>query len=267
MARKPRVRAKSGIYHVLMQGVRHRDLFLDEEDYMTFADVMLRTMASEDEDASEDTDGEVKNFRIHAYCLMPDHFQLLLEEGAENVSKAMLRIATSYSNYFNNKYDRDGAIYRTRFASEPVEDEQRFELVLRYIHQYPLKKGLVENMDDYINSSWHEYMGEEGLLPQLCEIREKYRQMTEEEVREWLCKPISKSSRCLSPRATPMPRPSDQQVWRLIYEWTGAGDQAEFMGLSPGKKTEILISLRKKGASIRQLERLTGIGRGIIQNL
>ena len=75
MARKPRVRARSGVYHVLMQGVRHRDIYIDDEDYRTFVEILERLQKSKD--------GEERYFTVYAYCLLPDHFHLMLKEEAD----------------------------------------------------------------------------------------------------------------------------------------------------------------------------------------
>ena len=63
------------------------------------------------------------------------------------------------------------------------------------------------------------------------------------------------------------PKPSDVQVWRMIGEMIGANNRMEFMILEDTRKKDVIVELRKKGASVRQLERLTGVGRGIIQRL
>ena len=241
MARKARVRAQSGVYHVVIQGVRHRDLFLDEEDYAQFTELLERTTKTEDEGL-----GTVVNYELIGYCLMSDHLHLLLKEGEEDVSKVVSRIVTPYSHYFNNKYDRDGAIYRARFASEPVEDAERQDIVLRYILQTPLRLKRVDSLDDYPYSSWH---------------REP------EERRQQLLVPLPAGTKCLSPRKNAPPRPSDKQVLLMIYQMTGASSISEFMLQPYANCLSTLTDLRRRGASVRQLERLTGIGRGVIQRL
>ena len=67
MAWKARVRARSGVYHVVMQGVRYRDIFLDDEDYGMFVELLRKTRISEDEEG-----GTLINYELYAYCLMND---------------------------------------------------------------------------------------------------------------------------------------------------------------------------------------------------
>ncbi len=306
MARKARLRAQSGIYHVVMQAVRHRDLFLDAEDYQQFKSIIFKVMT--DEHTAD------INFILYAYCLMPDHFHLLLKEQDEDVSKVVSRIATAYAHYFNNKYDLDGAIYRGRFASEPVEDNGRFNIVLRYIHQTPVRTHATSTPADYAWSSYGELIAqcrvnkESGVRSQesgverretrvesgekvqsaecrvqslaapgdrsqesgemvLCTLKEEYQQLSADELQRMLCSMVPATVKCLGPREAPTPRPSDKQLITLIHQLTGDTSIHELMARPYAECLKALTDLRKKGASVRQLERLTGIGRGIIQNL
>ncbi len=262
MARKPRVRAESGVYHVVMQAVRHREIFLDDEDFLQYKEIVRKTEWDEETGA--------RNFSLYAYCLMPDFLHLLLKEGEVNVSMVVSRIATAYAHYFNNKYDRDGAIYRGRFASEPVEDEGRFNILLRYIHQVPVRQGLVDRPEDYAQSSFNELTvdGANGVADgALCVLAKAYEGMPKEELRRLLCSTVPASVRCLGPRKATKPRPSDGQLMMLIHKLTGVESISELLAKPHAECLKALTDLRRQGASIRQLERLTGIGRGVIQEL
>lgn len=267
MARKPRVRANSGVYHVLMQGVRRGLIFQDDEDYKYFIGILERLMFDDPDDKEESKveveDKKVRNFTLYAYCLMPSYFQLLIKEEHNNISTIVKRIATSYSAYFNGKYDRDGAIYRGRFTSEPVETMERFDIVLRYIHQTPLRDEKVSNLNEPAYSSWYEYVGKGMELPKICEIKEAYQILGADTLQIHLSKPIDKGISCLKPvKATR--RFSDEQVSTMMKEMVGTSDKTTFQNLSYGRQRTAIIELREQGASIRQLERLTGIGRGIV---
>ncbi len=82
-----------------------------------------------------------------------------------------------------------------------------------------------------------------------------------------LCSMVPATVKCLGPREAPTPRPSDKQLITLIHQLTGDTSIHELMSRPYAECLKALTDLRKKGASVRQLERLTGIGRGIIQNL
>ncbi len=75
------------------------------------------------------------NCTYYAYCLMSNHFHLLIREREEKVGETIKRIASSYVYYYNRKYGRDGHLFKERFKSEPCNDMDYFVTLLRYIHQ------------------------------------------------------------------------------------------------------------------------------------
>ena len=99
------------------------------------------------------------NCTYYAYCLMSNHFHLLIRVREESVGETVKRIASSYVYYYNRKYGRDGHLFKERFKSEPVNDMAYFTVLLRYIHQNPVKAGIVEKVKDYEYSSWGEFDG------------------------------------------------------------------------------------------------------------
>lgn len=197
---------------------------------------------------------------------MPGYFQLLIKEGHDNISTIMRRIATSYSVYFNGKYDRDGAIYRGRFTSEPVETIDRFNTVLRYIHQTPLRDEKVQDLNEPTYSNWFEYVGKGMELPKVCEINEKMLSWEEGAIEKFLCSPIEKGVRCLKP-TKPSRRLSDEQVKAIMEEEVGVSDLTSLQALPYGRLRTLIIELKEKGASTRQLERLTGVGRNTVSKM
>ena len=83
------------------------------------------------------------NYILYAYCLMSNHIHLLIRERKDTIGMAIKRIASSYVYYYNHKYSRDGHLFRERFKSETVNDMAYFLALLRYIHQNPVKVGMV----------------------------------------------------------------------------------------------------------------------------
>lgn len=264
MSRKLRQKSHSGIYHVLMQGVSKADIFKDHEDCEEFINILSRLRQ---EYYSSDATPDEPCFSIYAYSLMPNYFHLLIKEGQDTISEAMARIAANYSHYVNNKNDSDGTIYRGRFDSEPVEDATRLHDVLRYIHQAPLALDSVPNLDAYPYSSWHEYVHTDSSLPAICDIPEAYQNVDADTLRATLSEPLPKGATFLAPRKNRTPKPTEAQVIGLIRLYTGAPTIADFQTLPYPERLKTLKGLLSNGASIRQLERITGIGRGVIQNL
>lgn len=83
--------------------------------------------------------------------------------------------------YYNNKYSRSGHVFQDRFKSEPVNDMAYFMTLLLYIHQNPLKAGIVKKVGDYEWSSWSEYTGKVPAAVCLCAINAVYKRITIEE--------------------------------------------------------------------------------------
>ena len=115
---------------------------------------------------------------------MSNHFHLLIREREERVGETIKRIAGSYVYYYNRKYGRDGHLFKERFKSEPVNDMSYFTTLLRYIHQNPVKAGIVEHVREYEFSSWGEYDGSVDSVFQICDTaavlrRKPYEQLND----------------------------------------------------------------------------------------
>lgn len=262
MARKARIRSKSGVYHVVIQSASHKEFFRDEEDYLQFVLTLTTKMRKDTEDGKD-----APSCALYAYCLLPSHVHLLIKEDLEDISMILKRIGSSYVHYYNRKYGNDGTLFKGRFMSEPVEDEARLHELIRYIHQNPLWHGVEQDWGQYRYSSLHEYMGGESPLPMLCVRPERLQQMSEEELQRLLAAPVTKQMQAIEATVPSEPKPSDAQVWILIMKLVGVSNRTDFQGLPDSTRRETLVELRKRGASVRQLERLTGVGRGVIQYL
>ena len=87
------------------------------------------------------------------------------KEREETIGTAFRRIGASYVYWYNGKYSRTGHLFQDRFRSEPVETDQYFLTVMRYIHQNPLKAGIAKKIQDYSWSSYREY----NQNPEICD--------------------------------------------------------------------------------------------------
>jgi len=146
MARKARRQSESGIYHIVMRGINRQDIFHDEEDYWRFLETLTRAKPD-------------NNFELHGFCLMSNHVHLLIQERDEVVPKIMQRIGTRYAWWYNHKYERSGHVFQGRYGSECVEDDEYLLTVIRYIHNNPVKAGMVSKPEDYRWSSINVYYG------------------------------------------------------------------------------------------------------------
>ena len=259
-----REKSRIGLYHALQQGADNNDLFLDEEDYQVFVDYLKKLMK---EAWLENDTPELDYFRTYAYCVTPKTFRLIVREEKYNVAAIMQAISQLYSRYFSSKYSNYGPIYRRRFYSEPINDDERLDIIMRYLHQEPLRLGLVTDLNDYDYSSWHEYTGAFSELPTLCEMPKFYQDLSKEQRIEQLLKPLPEGMKCLEPPPIRPPKPTDTQVLSTLKLLTPVTTWDDFKGLPREERLKLIKQLLVTGASIRQLEKLTGIGRGTIQLL
>ncbi len=132
MPRKPRIEIP-GFYHIINRGVEQRAVFKENGDYEYFLEQLSNLS---------------KNFNIaiHNYCLMNNHYHLLIETREENLSKFMRQLNGIYAIYFNKKYKRSGHLWQGRFKSWYVTDEAYLYTIILYIEQNPLKAKIVKNL-------------------------------------------------------------------------------------------------------------------------
>lgn len=152
MPRQQRKKSKSGYYHVIMRGNERMNIFRDEKDKHRF----IKTLS----DKKLDDKKQKSRFFLYAFCLMDNHVHLIMSEGAEDIAKVMKRISVSYVHYFNKKYKRVGHLFQDRFMSEPVEDDNYLLALVRYIHQNPVKAGMVKSAGEYSWSSYNCYVND-----------------------------------------------------------------------------------------------------------
>lgn len=132
-----------------------RDIFLDPQDYRYF-EKLLRAYLDPNyekgvrEWARKDLSGEVQ---LIAYCLMPNHFHLLLKQISDSgLEKLTRRVMTGYVMYFNQKYQRVGSLFQGRYKAAMVDNDYYLQHVCRYIHLNPTELGL-----DYRSYSYSNY--------------------------------------------------------------------------------------------------------------
>lgn len=135
MARKPRIDC-IGYYHLLNRGVERRAIFLDNYDREFFMELI-------------DEIREVYMFRVHAFCLMDNHYHLLIETMRENLSLILKQLNQRYTHYFNKKYNRVGTLWQGRFKSWYIYDDHYLEVATKYIEYNPIKAGINAHVGEY----------------------------------------------------------------------------------------------------------------------
>lgn len=146
MPRQKREFSPTHIYHVMVRGNTGRDIFIDDEDRQKLLKVINNKKRE-------------KEFILYAYCLMNNHFHLVLKEYKDDISHIMKRINTTYVVYFNKKYQLTGHLFQSRFRSEVIASDDYLLALIRYVHRNPVKAGLVDSPQDYQWSSYLSYTG------------------------------------------------------------------------------------------------------------
>lgn len=149
--------AEGEYYHIYNRGVDKRTIFVDDADRQRFVELLFLSnsvlpvdIRFQRKENHSIFDIERKNLlvRIGVYCLMPNHFHILLTPAIEGgVAMFMQKILTGYSMYFNKKYDRRGILFEGRFKAEHVYFDEYLKYLFSYIHLNPVK---------LIQSDWKE---------------------------------------------------------------------------------------------------------------
>ena len=148
MPRRNRVVYSNAFYHVMNRGKDHQRIFHDERYYQEFLDVLGQ--ASERFTAI-----------FHAYCLMGNHYHLLVQTPESNISRIMRHINGVYTQKYNRLAGTDGSLFRGRFKAIVVDEDAYLLQLSRYIHLNPIanKKPLVTHLENYRWSSYRAYLG------------------------------------------------------------------------------------------------------------
>jgi len=140
MARRSRNDAPDTWHHVMNRGLARRTIFECEFDFRMFLSLLA-------------TQVRLGRLEVHAFCLLPTHFHLLLRSVTGELSRALRAIQNGYSRWFNRSRHRDGPLFKGRFLSRDIDDLQYRRNVVTYIHDNAVAAGLAANTTDYEWSS------------------------------------------------------------------------------------------------------------------
>ena len=119
----------------------------------------------------------ISEFKLYAYCLMGNHLHLIIRVEKEPLEQIFKRICGRYVYWYNAKYHRVEHLFQDRFKSEPIEDERYFLGAIRYIHQNPVKAGLVKKVGEYPYRSYSCYMDRDNIPEYEKEIERVKKQL------------------------------------------------------------------------------------------
>jgi hypothetical protein len=187
---------------------------------------------------------------------MENHVHLLLRDSKDQLDLIMKKIAGSYAYYFNQKYDRSGHLFQDRYGSEAVEDDAYLMTVVRYIHMNPEKAGIAK-AGEYRWSSYDAYQRprvevDNAWALELIGGPERFEQFMENAAEE----------NCLDIRERVAIR--DEAARERICSHYKVASGTQLQQWDKKKRDAVLRELKDMGMSVRQMERLTGINRGVV---
>lgn len=149
MARPLRIELENGVFHVTSRGNAGADIFVDDVDRTMFMDVLVHV---------------VDRFRwiCHAWCLMGNHYHLVVQTPHANLSRGMRQLNGVYTQQFNRRHQRAGHIYQGRFKSILVDHDSYLLALSRYVVRNPLAAGLVTSVEAW---PWSSFRATAGLVP------------------------------------------------------------------------------------------------------
>ena len=146
MPRPLRVEFENACYHIMSRGIGQRDIFTTDDQREYFLDLLSNT---------------TRRFKAewHAYCLMDDHYHLMLKTPLGNLHRIMRQINGVYTQYYNRSEGQDGSVFRGRFKAVLVDHDSYWLGLSRYIHHIPVQLGTVKRLDRHPWSSYPAYIG------------------------------------------------------------------------------------------------------------
>ena len=146
MSRRMRIDFAGAWHHVMNRGARRQVVFHSPCDYALFLDVLAEVT-------------ERTGIEVHAYCLMPNHYHLVVRSPNGNLSAALQMLGRAFTLAMNRRHGWDGAIFRGRFVNLLVDDDVHLAMVMAYVHLNPVRAGLVQRPQDARWSSFRAYAG------------------------------------------------------------------------------------------------------------
>ena len=151
MARRPRIDL-AGYHHIINRGVNRADVFNDGRDKEMFLKILCKSLKS-------------YSAILHSYCLMDNHYHLLIETTQENLSLLMRSINANYAIYFNKCNKRTGHLWQGRFKSRYITSETYLHELFRYIEYNPLRAKVVESLHEYPYTSYRQFVRLQKSIP------------------------------------------------------------------------------------------------------
>lgn len=148
MSRPLRIEFPGAWYHIMNRGRRGDEIFSAANDFEGFISILSES-------------AELWNVKVAAYCLMTNHYHLLIQTPKGNLSRFMRHLNGVYTQRYNRFHGYDGQLFRGRYKAILVEEDDYLLELVRYIHRNPVRAGIVATVEQYPWSSHHSYLSSE----------------------------------------------------------------------------------------------------------
>ena len=165
---------QNNYYHIFNRGANKLNIFKDKNDYLVFTDILKYYLKHPTGMALSNLNRKPKNyevpylvklsFELHAYCLMPNHFHLLVYQknkpkNKNNIQNFMKRLTITYSMFTKYKYKRSGTLFQGKYKNVLVDSKEQLIHLSKYIHRNPLPLLKSQPLSAYPYSSYQDYLG------------------------------------------------------------------------------------------------------------
>lgn len=248
MSRKPRYSLPSEFSHVTIRGLGRRVIFEDEQDKQKLLRLLLNKLSNTD-------------VSVYAWCLMDNHAHFLFHASSENLSKLMHRLGTSYAQYYNGRHGHVGKVFQNRFNAQPIESESHLFAAIRYIHRNALDTG--SKLEQYAWSSYREIICRDSDTQKVVDANAVLELF--EGLDHFLTFHNNENETDSIVRIDNYRRKIDDAEARdIASKMFGESFSDRICSMKKSDRNDALAKLRYAGLSIRQIERLIGVGRGVI---
>jgi putative transposase len=205
MGRLPRLIADGLVYHALNRGNNRIRVFSGPADYRQFLHALAQTR-------------ERYPFRLYAYCLMNNHFHLVLEPGdGQSISHIVQSLTVTHTWHYHKTTKTSGHVWQGRFKSPVIQGDEHLLTMMRYVETNPLRAGLVRDLADYAWSSYRVHgCGESSPLVDVAPVWSslgKTEAARQAHWRKWLHTPLTEKELAAVRRSVATGRPYGAQGW------------------------------------------------------